>query len=258
MKKQVIKLVSGWSKPGGSTVHHIALTNLLNRAGYDCTFYGPHEWHLGQCQSARISDLRISSTDVVISHFVRPARIPCRRHILTCHETSLVPLRSMPLDCYDLIHFVSASQRSWHAVHHPSVVIPPVVDRVPWRNPRNRVAGVVGSIDRNKQTHEAIRLAREQGFAQVKLFGNISDRAYYTEAVEADVHHGFALLMGHEDNRERMYGQIEAVYHSSLSETYGLVEAECGKSGIPFHGRPRHPEILNAEEILSRWERVLS
>ncbi len=28
-----IKLISGWSNPGGSTIHHINLINLLNENG---------------------------------------------------------------------------------------------------------------------------------------------------------------------------------------------------------------------------------
>jgi hypothetical protein len=47
------------------------------------------------------------------------------------------------------------------------------------------------------------------------------------------------------------------VYHSSLSETYGLVEAECRLSGIPFNGKSNGQEILSEEEILEKWESIL-
>ena len=63
--------------------------------------------------------------------------------------------------------------------------------------------------------------------------------------------------MDHEDDPEAMYGQISTVYHTSLSETYGLVEAECRLSGIPFNGPSNNQEILSDEEILDRWKRIL-
>ena len=65
------------------------------------------------------------------------------------------------------------------------------------------------------------------------------------------------ILEGHEDDPEAMYGQISKVYHSSRSETYGLVEAECKLSGIPFDGLSNSQEILDKGEILERWKKVL-
>jgi hypothetical protein len=41
----MIKIISGWSNKGGSTIALIALTNALNAEGYETTFYGPHDWH---------------------------------------------------------------------------------------------------------------------------------------------------------------------------------------------------------------------
>jgi len=51
----MVKIVSGWSNRGGSTFAFINLTNALNKAGYDTTFYGPHEWHLDKCKSGRMN-----------------------------------------------------------------------------------------------------------------------------------------------------------------------------------------------------------
>lgn len=257
MPIQVVKILSGWSNPGGSTIHHIALTNLLNDAGYDCAFYGPHAWHLGRCRSGNIRDVRIESADIVISHFIRTPRLACRRHVLSCHETDLFPLRQRPLDPYDVIQFVSDFQRRWHDVRHPSVVIPPFVERVRWASPGNNTAGVIGSIDQNKQTHVSIEKARRDGFGRVLLFGNVTDQNYFRQRVQQYVEDGTAVLMGHEDERERMYGQLEAVYHNSLRETFGLVEAECRASGIPFVGPTNQPDILDKDEILRRWQQIL-
>jgi len=54
-----------------------------------------------------------------------------------------------------------------------------------------------------------------------------------------------------------MYSSIDIVYHSSLRETYGMVEAECRLAGIPFNGPENNQEILEEEEILKRWTNIL-
>ena len=41
-----IKIISGWSDTGGSTIAHINMCKEFIKAGYDAEFYGPHEWHL--------------------------------------------------------------------------------------------------------------------------------------------------------------------------------------------------------------------
>ena len=85
-----IKLVSGWSNPGGSTIHHISLTNLLNANGYDCTFYGPHDWHLDKCKSDKTSNLKLESDDVIIVHFLTfNSRPNVKQVILSCHEKNI-------------------------------------------------------------------------------------------------------------------------------------------------------------------------
>ena len=54
-----------------------------------------------------------------------------------------------------------------------------------------------------------------------------------------------------------MYASVEAVYHASKRETYGLVEAECKAAGVPYRGVESNPEILSDEDILERWKEVL-
>ena len=66
----MVKIVSGWSNRGGSTFAFINLTNELNKAGYDTTFYGPHEWHLDKCKSALMTELKINKDDTLIFHFL--------------------------------------------------------------------------------------------------------------------------------------------------------------------------------------------
>jgi hypothetical protein len=253
---QKVKIVSGWSNPGGSTIHHIGLTNLLNDAGYDCTFYGPHQWHLDRCKAAHISECKLSEEDILISHFIQPPPTKVKKHILSCHETNLFPLKQIPTRPYDLVHFVSINQRDWHGVDVPCAVIPPRVDAISWKSPKNNVAGVVGSIDEHKQTHKAIALALNDGFEKILLFGQITDLPYFQERIQPLL--GSVEVRNHEDDKEAMYGAVEAVYHASKRETYGLVEAECNLAKIPFRGKINNPEILSDEEILQRWKEILN
>jgi len=258
VSKSKVKLVSSWTRPGGGTVAHINLTNLLNDNGYDCTFYGPHDWHLDKCKSDSLDKCILKPDDILISHYINvPDEVKVKQHILYCHEKEVFPLKQVPLAQYDLIVFVSNLQKEWQGVDHPSVIIPPAVNKVEWENPNNKVAGVIGSIDYNKQTHKSIKRALKDGYKKVLLFGELNDTPYYNKTVAKLVRSGKAVMMGHKDEREALYGQVSEVYHSSLSETYGLVEAECRLSGIPFNGTSNGQEILEKEEILEKWKKVL-
>ena len=127
-----------------------------------------------------------------------------------------------------------------------------------WTDPENNVAGVIGSIDLNKQTHVSInRALNVGGYEKVLVFGEVTDLPYFNECIAHFVAKGKVVMAGHESDREALYAQISEVYHSSLSETYGLVEAECRLSGIPFNGSSNGQEILSEEEILERWESIL-
>jgi len=251
-----IAIVSGWTNPGGSTVHFIDLCNLLNDNGFDCTLYGPHGWHLNKCKSGTPADISLFDEDVIISHYIR-VNNKVRKHILSCHETNLFPLKKMDLQRYDTIHFVSDLQKEWHSVDHPSVIIPPVVNNMKWEDPKNNIAGVIGSIDSHKQTHLSIKRALEDGFSEVILFGTINDPKYFNENIISWMDTREVSVAGHLDDKEDMYSKVSAVYHSSKRETYGLVEAECKVSGIPFNGPSNNQDILEKDEILEKWISIL-
>jgi len=257
-----VKILSGWSNPGGSTVHHIALTNLLNSKGVNCTFYGPQDYHLDKCKGEKIDKILITPEDILISHFLNVPNTPggWRQHILSCHETNLFPLSDLTSDqitTYDTIQYVSELQKEWHGVEHNSVIIPPMVEHIKWKDPENNKAGVIGSIDFHKQPHLSIQAALDDGYKKVFLFGDITDLPYFDKEVKPYVERGEAVLMGHESDRNALYGKISCVYHSSLRETYGLVEAECKLAGIPFRGASNKQPILTKDEIWERWEECL-
>ncbi len=252
-----VKIVSGWSNPGGSTLHHIGLTNLLNANGIDCIFYGPHEWHRDKCKSGHISDCKLTVHDTLISHFIQVPTRNIKKHILSCHETNLFRLKDIPTSGYDVIQYVSEFQRDWQGVlDRPHVIIPPRVEQIQWTSPENKTAAVIGSIDEHKQTHKAIEMAFEDGFDKVILYGQVTDPAYFETFIQPKLDHRVEIR-NHEDDKAAMYGSVEAVYHASKRETYGLVEAECKAAGVPFRGSENNPTILTDEEILRRWQKIL-
>ena len=252
----LIKIVSGWSNPGGSTVHFIELCNLLNDNGFNCTFYGPHDWHLDKCRSDTVDKVSLDEGDILVSHFLK-IRNKVKKHILSCHETNMFPLKEMDLQRYDLIHFVSNFQKKWHSVNHPSVIIPPVVEKVKWKDPKSNIAAVIGSIDSHKQTDKSIYRALTDGYDQVHIYGAMTDPVYYKDKVLHFVESEAAVLKGVVCNRRKMYKHVSKVYHSSIRETYGLVEAECKLAGIPFDGPSNNQDILDKSEILERWKKIL-
>ena len=88
-----VKLLSGWSNPGGSTHHHIALTNLLNSKGVECVFYGPHDYHLDKCKSDTLDKLQLGPEHILISHFLHTICEPVSKRLargrpLLCNYSS--------------------------------------------------------------------------------------------------------------------------------------------------------------------------
>ena len=68
----MIKILTGYSDKGGSTVALSNLTNSLNDAGYETIMYGPHDYHLGLCKSGKLTQdviNNLADEDRVITHF---------------------------------------------------------------------------------------------------------------------------------------------------------------------------------------------
>jgi hypothetical protein len=262
-----VRILSGWSNPGGSTVAFINLTNLLNDAGMDTIFYGPHEWHLDKCKGESTSRLDISNPeDALVAHFVplREERVPLKKIIFSCHETTLFPLKDYPMKVVDNIHFVSEWQREWHGIDKPSTVIPNIVKVGKRKSPHKRGAvGIIGSIDRHKQTALAIESALESESKSTKIliFGNVSNQQYYEDEVKPLLRtHKRVKILGKYDDKDVMYNMVDAVYHASKSETYGLVKHECDMHGIPFNdlfNSSDHSEYWPEERILEAWKTLL-
>lgn len=254
-----VKIISGHTNPGGSTVANINLCNLLNEHGINTVFYGPHDWHLDQCKSDKTGNLEIRQHDFLIVHYLVMPERPgdCRKVILSCHEKENYPIRKIQ-PFWDTIHFVSNSQRTWHG--EDGVVIPNRITKLEQRNIRNGVAGVIGSIQKHKLTHVSINRALSAGYCKVLLYGEINDPNYYESFIKDYVDSGQAILKSFENNKQEMYDSLEAVYHSSESETFNYIRAECAATDTIYHGtETADPDVtlFSDEEIVSAWITLL-
>jgi hypothetical protein len=254
-----IKILSAWSLPGGSTIANINLCNLFNASGYDCTFYGPHEWQEHHCKGASLEDVKIESGDVIISHFLEMGERPKTAHkvVLSCHETNVFPIKGKK-KFWDNIHFVSESQKEWQGVD--GVVIPNVISPLENNGGRKGYAGVIGSIDPHKQTHLSIKRALLAGYKKVLVYGLITDQRYYIKHIKPLEKNKKVVLAGHFDDKQKMYDSVEEVFHSSKRETYNLVQFECERAGVKYNGLEStltSAEVKPDEEILNLWKTLL-
>ena len=264
---QRVSIVTGYSNPGGSTIAFIRLTNLLNDKGYDDTLYGPHEWHLGKCKGSLFKDFKTDSEIILISHFIKVGReMPCKKHILACHETTVFDLnrgidKEVDLANYDNIVFVSNSQKEWQGSPKGSIVISNIVtDIKPIKMKMNPpVAGVIGSIDPHKQPHVSIDRAKKAGFEHIDIFGDTTDLSYFRQMIQPRLSRNIRYV-GFCENKQAMYEGLTAVFHSSQKETFNFIQFECKKAGVeyyPLDCTKNDAELWSDDKILEAWSKIL-
>jgi hypothetical protein len=259
----MVKIVSGWSNRGGSTFAFINLTNSLNKAGYDTTFYGPHEWHLDKCKSGRMNEINISKEDKMIFHFIPlNSRPDADKVLLFCHEKNVFEMGDIP-QYWDLAVFLNKKQREYHKRYRGRYEIIPNLKEVlenKTKLPESKgVAGIIGSIDANKQTHISINKALEDGFKKIMLFGNVTDPNYYNNFVKPLIGEN-VIERGFISDKQKIYNEVETVYLSSHSEVASLVKDECETTGTKFYGsEATEHDIINLsnDEIIKEWVKIL-
>jgi hypothetical protein len=254
-----VKIISGHTNPGGSTIAHINLCNLFNERGLDTVFYGPHDWHLDKCRAEKTGHLEFQSDDHLIVHYlVMPERPAVNgKVILSCHEKHYYPIAKIKR-FWDGIHFVSAPQRDWH--HVDGTVIPNKITGLVPRVVTNCMAGVIGSIHPHKQTHTSINRALADGYSKILLYGEINDPGYFVSHIKEYIDSGQAELREFEDDMQKMYDSVEAVYHSSESETFNMIKAECAVTGTRYHGiNSANPDVslFSDDQIFNAWMDLL-
>ena len=259
----MVKIISGWSNRGGSTFAFINLTNALNKAGYDTTFYGPHEWHLDKCKSGRMNEINVSKEDKLVFHFIPlNSRPQADKVLLSCHEKNVFEVGDMAQH-WDEVVFLNEKQRNYHHKYTGKYSLIPNLKEVLVCTPKSPktegVAGIIGSIDENKQTHVSIHKALKDGFKKVMLFGNVTDPNYYNNFVKPLVDEN-VIERGFMSDKQKIYDEVEAVYLSSHSEVASLVKDECETTGTKFYGSKAtdHDTInLSNDEIITEWVKLL-
>lgn len=269
----MVKIISGWSLPGGSTVSQINLCNLFNDNGIPCEFYGAHDWHTTQCNGFNYNKhpYNITSDDYAIIHYHKlpfQERPAVKTLVYSCRETDVMPLDTVAnRHIFDYIHFVSNSQFEWHKARgvvigeNRKIIIPNQIYKFEKKEHiETGNAGVIGSIDSHKQTHLSIKRALESGrnHNKILLYGRITDLNYFNEFV-------FPLLservvyVGYGFDKQKMYDSIDCVYHSSKWETFNLIKFECLAAGIAYDGLDSagtDGEWWSDEVILNKWKEV--
>jgi len=256
-----IKIASGWSNRGGSTVALINLTNELNLKGYNTTFYGPHEWHLDKCKSGKLTDLKLESDDILIVHFLNLQERPnVRKVILSCHEKNLYEVGKVK-QFWDEVVFLNDKHRDYHNEYNGKFeVIPNLRQNLIKKNKTGleKIAGIIGSFDENKQTHISIKRALDDGCEKIYLFGE-PNTDYYNQLIKPLINDK-VILKGFLENKQEMYDMIGCVYHSSKSEVATLVKDECDLTGVIFYGNEvtNNPTVnLTNDDIINKWINII-
>jgi len=261
----MIKIISGWSNKGGSTFAFINLTNALNKAGIETTFYGPHTWHLDKCKSGMLDEtLTINNDDTLICHFIQlPNKPNAKQVILSCHEKDVFEVGKIK-QYWDEVVFLNEKQRDYHSSYNGKYSIIPNLREVlikKDKTPENeKIAGVIGSFDENKQTHVSIQRAFSEGYEKVILFGNVSDPNYYNKFVKPLISDN-VIEYGFESDKQKVYDMVGAVFLSSKSEVASLVKDECETTGTKFYGNSatdHDVKELSNDEIIKEWIKLLN
>tara|TARA_R110000824_G_scaffold61487_1_gene163517 strand:- start:783 stop:1613 length:831 start_codon:yes stop_codon:yes gene_type:complete len=271
-----IKIISGWSKEGGSTFSLMELCALFNERGHDCTFYGPHPWHIDKCKGDMSHNFDFEKGDLVIGHFIHlKQRHPLpKKIILSCHEKAIFPLQNLKEETagFDSIRFISKDQMKWQGVS--GTVIPNTIRGVTTTPGTTKgVAGIIGTVCPLKQTHVSVERALADGFKKVLIYGNTLDMDYFTKVIlpyteticsaEGATTSGVVEYMGMELDKQKMYESLSCVYQSNskdLPEAFGRVRAECIHAGIPYHGNEyatTNFDIWSEDDVYDAWKELL-
>jgi len=292
----MIKIVSGFSWPSGSTVALVNLCNQFNSKGYDCTLYGSDNWQLDKCKSAKISDFHPEKGDIIIVHNINlfsvselynlQAKIapPHKKRwikaiinrilkdlpgsrkldgiklILTCQENELFPLKGLKTSLFDKIHYQNELQREYHKIQRPYFLCPNFIDDLTKSESKpEKIAGVIGSIRRENKTDLSIEKALQDGMNKVIIYGFLRDPIYYYNKIEplAKKYPEKVKFAGFIDNKQKIYDSISDVYSSSI-KPWSFVEEECKLTGTNYHGINSSKRFeLTQEEIFKIWKKEL-
>jgi hypothetical protein len=262
----MIKILTGYSEKGGSTVALSTLTNSLNGAGYETIMYGPHDYHLGLCKSGKLTQEVIdgvTQNDVVITHFLKlPKRPNAKKVVLACHEKWWFDVGGIN-QYWDEVIFLHQAHADYHKENLGKYkgeysIIPnlkyPLFKKE--KTELDKVAGIIGAIEDRKQTHISIQRALKDKCDKIYLFGKVGEASYYQRYVKPLVSLPKIIEYGHADDKQSMYDMVGRVYHSSKGEVACLVKDECWSTGTQFFGNvetEHEVSPLSNLEIIELW-----
>lgn len=261
----MIKILTGYSDKGGSTVALSNLTNSLNESGYETIMYGPHDYHLNKCKSDKLTQdviNNLTDDDRVITHFLQlPSRPKGKVVVLSCHEKWWFDVGGIKQH-WDKIIFLHQAHRDYHNKYKGEYDIIPNIKEPLIKKEKedlDKIAGIVGSIEDRKQTHISIQRALKDGCNPIYLFGKVGDPNYYNTFVKPLLNPRI-IEYGHTESKQEMYDMVGRVYHSSKGEVACLVKDECYTTGTQFFGgveTENEVSILTNEEVINKWIKVL-
>jgi len=256
----MIKIISSWGGPGGSTVAFDNLVNMFNERGEEACLYTPTKWDGVTCKWDSHENIKFHKDDVVIYHFMKfTKRPPVKKLILSCHETSVFTIKEHSDLLYDDAHFVSKFQKEWQGVD--GHVIPNIIHKYT-PNPnkaKGTCAGVLGSIDANKRTHKSIAKALEDGHSDVRLYGAITDPNYFSSEV-LPLLGSKVSYRGIAKDMQVVYDTLTDVYHSPELETFNLIKPECEHAEVNYHGdegNDTQAEYWDDDQVYEAWKKLL-
>ena len=260
----MIKIVSGYTNPGGSTIALINLTNRLNEAGYETLMIGPHRWFLDKCNSRLVgNELTFNKKDNLIFHFIEQKKRPnAEKVILTCHEKWWFKVGQIN-QYWDELVFLHDEHRKYHSDYTGKYsIIPNLKERLIKRDKTDmpKIAGVIGSIEDRKQTHVSIERALKDECDIIYIFGSVGDPDYYNQYVSRLIDGKTVIHHGYEDKKQKIYDKLQRVYHSSKGEVACLIKDECHSTGTQFFGNEETENKVfegTNEEIIEMWKNVL-
>ncbi len=162
---------------------------------------------------------------------------------------------------WDKVVFINERHRDYHKLYLGDFTIIPNLR--PKLMPSDKtglekIAGIIGSFDENKQTHISIQRALADGCERVYLFGEPSGD--YFERYVKPLCGGNIEVKGFLNNKQELYDMIGCVYHSSISEVACLVKDECEVTNTIFHGTEvtdNPPVLLDDNGIINEWLKIL-
>jgi hypothetical protein len=291
----MIKIVSGFSFPAGSMIALVNLCNQFNERGYDCVLFGPDNWHLDKCRSAKLSDFYPEDGDIIIAHHIelfssgelykiqdkidqmrKKTRLTLFKDIilknipsgkltgiklfLTCQENELFPLRRLKYSLFDKIHYADSSQVGYHKISRSYFICPNFGARLtPSKLKPEKVAGIIGSIRQESQIESSVKKAFADGMDAVILYGYLSNPIYYYSRIQplTKKYPGRIKYAGFIDDKQKMYDSISDVYRAA-AKPWSLVKRECRLTNTRYHGPDAYTgETMTDDQMFAVWKNEL-